>query len=180
MAVLTSTGITFSDSTILNSKYGIIPQTTACVFYQASAPTGWTQVTTHNDKALRVVSGTGGGSGGTNSFLTTFPNAATVPISGTVPVTVTGLTVGATTLDINMIPAHAHPDITGAIGYFQPQASGPGGGFPAITPSGNTTGNAGNGGSHNHPISYTSASGPLSTSIDLRVQYIDTIICTFN
>jgi len=34
------------------------------VFAQASAPAGWTQVTTDNDKMLRVVSGTGGGTGG--------------------------------------------------------------------------------------------------------------------
>jgi hypothetical protein len=38
------------------------------LFYQAAAPAGWIQDTTHNDKALRVVSGAGGGSGGSNSF----------------------------------------------------------------------------------------------------------------
>jgi hypothetical protein len=38
------------------------------VFFQASSPTGWTLDTTHNDKALRVVSGTGGGSGGTTGI----------------------------------------------------------------------------------------------------------------
>lgn len=38
------------------------------VFRQASAPTGWTQSTTHNDRALRVVSGSGGGTGGTHGL----------------------------------------------------------------------------------------------------------------
>src|SRR5882724_2777756 len=38
---------------------------TKALFYQAAAPTGWTKVTTQNDKVLRVVSGSGGGSGGT-------------------------------------------------------------------------------------------------------------------
>jgi len=33
-------------------------------FFQASAPTGWTQVTEQNDRMLRVVSGAGGGTGG--------------------------------------------------------------------------------------------------------------------
>ena len=45
---------------------------TTLLFYQASAPTGWTQVTSHNDKALRVVSGTGGGSGGSTAFTSVF------------------------------------------------------------------------------------------------------------
>lgn len=44
------------------------PVGTAMVFYQASAPVGWTQVATQNDKALRVVSGTGGGVGGTHGL----------------------------------------------------------------------------------------------------------------
>lgn len=42
-----------------------IPAGTVMVFFQAAAPAGWTQVTTQTDKALRVVSGSGGGSGGT-------------------------------------------------------------------------------------------------------------------
>ena len=41
-----------------------IPNGSVMVFFQSSAPTGWTQVTTQNDKTLRVVSGTGGGTGG--------------------------------------------------------------------------------------------------------------------
>lgn len=38
---------------------------------QAAAPVGWTKLTAQNDKALRVVSGDGGGSGGTIPFSTT-------------------------------------------------------------------------------------------------------------
>ena len=45
---------------------------TTIVFYQASAPTGWTKSTSHDNKALRVVSGTGGGSGGSSSFTSVF------------------------------------------------------------------------------------------------------------
>lgn len=46
----------------------LFPPTTVMVFYQAAAPTGWTQVTTQNDKALRVVSGSGGGTGGSQAL----------------------------------------------------------------------------------------------------------------
>ena len=42
---------------------------TVMVFFQAAAPVGWTQNTSHNDKMLRVVSGAGGGSGGNVSAI---------------------------------------------------------------------------------------------------------------
>jgi hypothetical protein len=45
---------------------------TTLLFYQSSAPTGWTKSTSHDNKALRVVSGTGGGSGGSSSFTSVF------------------------------------------------------------------------------------------------------------
>jgi hypothetical protein len=174
-AVLTSTGVTFGDSTSLNSKYGIVPQTSSVTFYQSSAPTGWTRVTTHNDKALRVVSGTGAGSGGTNSFSSTFGSK---PISATVPVTINGLSSGATTIDVNTMASHAHPANSG--GNIVTNSPSPSvGTITKVANSGNT-GNNGNSGSHSHPIAYTSASGPLSTSTDFSVQYIDIIYCTFN
>jgi hypothetical protein len=50
---------------------------TVMLFYQAAAPTGWTKLTTQNDKALRVVSGSGGVAGGTNPFSTVMAQAAT-------------------------------------------------------------------------------------------------------
>jgi hypothetical protein len=174
-AVLTSTGVTFGDSTSLNSKYGIIPQTSSLTFYQNSAPTGWTQVTTHNDKTLRVVSGTGAGSGGTNSFSSTFGSK---PVSATVPVTINGLSNGSTTIDVNTMALHAHPANSG--GNTNTSAPSPAvGSLTKVANSGNT-GNYGNSGSHNHPITFTSASGPLSTTVDFAVQYIDIIYCTFS
>ena len=178
MAVLTSTGITFSDSTSLNSKYGIIPQSSSMLFYLASAPTGWTQVTTHNDKTLRVVSTTGAGSGGTIAFSSAFPSVVT-PVSATVPVTISGLAGGATTLDSTMIPAHAHPVNAGGNTTVVPYTSTTQTATTGVSP-GTTTGNTGGGLSHTHPATYTSASGPFSTTIDLRVQYVDMIICTFS
>ena len=48
-------------SQLTNLPASGMPSGTIVAFFQASAPTGWTQNTTHNDKMLRVVSGTGGG-----------------------------------------------------------------------------------------------------------------------
>jgi hypothetical protein len=159
MAVLTSTGIQFSDSSTLTSKYGIVPQGSVAVFYQSAAPTGWTKVTTHNDKALRVVSGTGGGSGGVNAFSSTFPSDAVVTTSGGA--------IGNTTLTLSQIPSHAHSALT--YNAPAPQQGGP---LPNNQAQGGSTGSAGGDGSHNHPFT--------NSTIDLRVQYIDCIICSLN
>ena len=56
-----------------------IPPGSKMLFYQASAPTGWTKLTTDNNKTLRVVSGSGGGSGGTNTFTSAFSERS-VPV----------------------------------------------------------------------------------------------------
>ena len=183
MAVLTSTGITFNDSTVLNSKYGIIPQSKNLTFYQASAPTGWTQVTTHNDKAIRLVSGTGAGSGGSIGFLSSF--VSNKAYSGSAPITISGLTAGNTTLSTPQIPGHTHPSVSGNFTnnlapYPAPSPSG--GGSPRTQHApGTATGPspATGGGSHTHPVSYTSASGPVSGSINMFVNYVDVIICSF-
>jgi hypothetical protein len=55
----------------------VVPSGTTMLFYQAAAPTGWTKLTTQNDKALRVVSGSGGVAGGTNPFSTVMAQTAT-------------------------------------------------------------------------------------------------------
>lgn len=135
------------DTTLAGLGSGF-PATTAMLFWQAAAPTGWTKSTTHNDKALRVVSGTGGGNGGSSSFSTVFGKTAT----------------DGTTLTTGTIPGHTHSEVTGAFtGVGGSIDSGTGSGN--ITNTGATTGSAGSGGSHTHPI-------------DLRVHYLDLIICT--
>jgi len=170
-AVLTTTGIQFSDLTVLNSKYGIFPQLSNAVFYQAAAPTGWVAAATvHNNKALRVVSGAAANSGGTNDFTTTM---ASRPVTGTVPVTINGLSSGNTTLDVNTVPQHAHPANAGG----NVQAAG---GGPARVANSGNTGNFGNSGAHAHPIALSSASGPINTSVDFSVQYVSVIYCTFS
>jgi hypothetical protein len=59
-----------------NAGGGGFPTGTLMLFAQTAAPTGWTKSTTHNDKALRVVSGTAG-SGGAIAFSTVFGRTAT-------------------------------------------------------------------------------------------------------
>ena len=126
MSVLNVDGINFSDGTSLLSKYGIIPQNSVSVFFQSDAPTGWTQITTHNNKALRVVSGTGGGSGGTNAFTSmmtsTYFNYAG-NISGGDP-------TGLHPLTAAQIPAHTHSMPTGNYSFNAvPQNLNPDGRF---------------------------------------------------
>jgi hypothetical protein len=63
-------GVTSNIQTQINNVTpgsAAIPAGTVMPFFQAAAPTGWTKITTHNNKMLRVVSGSGGGSGGIHS-----------------------------------------------------------------------------------------------------------------
>ena len=54
-----------------DDKIDNFPAGTIMLFQQTSAPTGWTKQTTHNDKALRVVSGAAA-NGGSSPFSTVF------------------------------------------------------------------------------------------------------------
>jgi hypothetical protein len=128
---------------------------TAMLFVQTAAPTGWTKSTTHNDKALRIVSGAAS-SGGSVAFTTAF---ASQGVNGT---------VGSTTLTTSQIPSHSHT--------FYNSDSGGSSNRPRGEPDGSTnqflvtTSTSGTGGSHNH--SFT------GTAINLAVQYVDVIIAT--
>ena len=171
-AILTSTGIQFNDSTVLNSKYGIVPQTTVSIFFQGSAPTGWTKSTTHNDKALRVVSGTGGGSDGSISFTSAFPGTAK-PISATSPITGT---VGPHILTTPQLPSHTHAN-GGHIGlnFTNSGDVGSGSGWTRSFP-----GVGANGGNQAHAHPFSGGSASFSTSMNLAVQYVDVIFASFN
>jgi hypothetical protein len=81
-----------------------IPSGTKMLFAQTAAPTGWTKDATHNNKALRVVSGTAG-SGGSVAFTTAFASQA---VSGSIGNTTATGTVGGTTLTSAQIPSHTH------------------------------------------------------------------------
>ena len=131
-----------------DSIVGGVPSGTKMLFAQATAPTGWTKDTTHNDKSLRVVSNTGGGSGGSVAFSTVFGRTA----------------VDASSLSIAQLAAHTH-----TLGYKALNGSTGG-----TQPTGNTGGPA---------YALTESTGSGSThahGLDLRVQYVDVIICTKN
>lgn len=191
MARLTSTGILFdiaNTANSINSFYWLYPAGTTKLFFEASAPTGWTKLVTQNNKALRVVSGTGGGSGGTINFTTVLSSTSgnfSVNVNDTFPVVLAPTTtqnVGDTTLALSQMPDHSHAGLTGGSG---------GSGATPFSNSGSrlvsgTTATGGmvessGGGSHNHPFSGSASINETRTStLNLAVQYIDTIICSLN
>jgi len=133
------------------------PAGTKMLFQQTSAPTGWTKQTTHNNKALRVVSGTAS-SGGSVTFTTAFASKSVVG------------TVGNTSLTIAQMPSHVHNHQIGyggsaTITRHSGQAS-------SINQGTINTGSAGSGSSHTHSFS--------GTAIDMAVQYVDLIIAQKN
>ena len=161
------------------------PSGTKMVFYQASAPTGWTQDTTAAlaNTAMSIVTGSGGGTGGATSFYDVF-NASTQPVDlGSVTVSVSG-TVGAHTLSTPEIPSHSH---TTCVARYNPGNPTPGIRLSAdgmqyynapVSCSANaTTDNAGGGGSHTHPFSVSSSSaGGTASTPALNVKYANVII----
>ena len=134
----------------------LIPPGTVMSFFQAAAPAGWTQVTAHHNKALRVVGSTGGGSGGSVAFTSAFTSQA---VSGW---------NSATTLTSAQIPAHTHN--LSVYGTSGGGANPSGGGGGVITGRPITDAGTGGGGSHSHIFT--------GTAINLAVQYIDIIIAS--
>jgi len=169
--VLTSNGTTWTSA----AAGGGFPSGTAMLFVQTAAPTGWTKSTTHDNKALRVVSGTAS-SGGTVAFTTAFASQA---VSGTVSTTLSsGGSVSNTTLSTTEIPAHSHITrrfASGSAGLTAGNASN--NSNPTnINP---TTTDTGGGGAHGHGFTNpTYGSTFTGTAIDLAVQYVDVIIAT--
>jgi hypothetical protein len=167
--VTVGTGLAFSAGTLSNSVTSPFASGTAMMFVQTSAPTGWTKSTTHDNKALRVVSGTAS-SGGSVAFTTAF--ASQTPAGS---INVSGLSAGATTLSEAQIPAHAH--IYSARGLHDTSGgsvTAQGVGNPATTTL--STNNTGGGGSHTHTVSGSATF--TGTAINLAVQYVDVIIAT--
>ncbi|NBX87754.1 MAG: hypothetical protein EBQ97_04440, partial [Bacteroidetes bacterium] len=141
----------------------LVPSGTLMLFQQTNAPTGWTKQTTHNDKALRVVSGAVG-SGGTTAFSTVFTNQ-------TPTITTSGLSVGATTLTTAMMPSHTHTiNIPAETKFVQCNC----GALAPYWSAGAQSGSAGSNDSHTHSISGSAT----SSAITLNVQYVDLIIAS--
>lgn len=159
---------------------------TTMLFVQSTAPTGWTKSTTHDNKALRVVSGTAG-SGGSAAFTTAF---GTPSVSGSVSLSGT---VGATTLTESQIPSHWHHVVAlaGNTGKTYPNTSvtstntvsshawdGSSESYildgTGTAAGGGRSSSVGGGGSHTHSFSGSGSLSGATAAID--VQYVDTII----
>ncbi len=131
-----------------------VPAGTSMLFKQASAPSGYTQVTSLNDYALRLVSGTGAGTGGSVGFTTAF--ASQTPAGS----------VSTTTADV---PAAGYTSTTGAApatGSLAVSASGAGtpfAGYAWVTTARTLT---------------TGVPTFTGTAINLAVQYVNLINAT--
>lgn len=161
----------------------VIPSGTKMLFYQAAAPAGWVQDTTHNDKALRVVSGAGGGAGGSNPFSTVMAQTVVGNHTLTLAETPGGITTGGSNLIVvypsgNPLYTLENFYASGTYTSYQIAAGASGVWVIAGTSSGNVgigapytnmniTGASTNtgGGAHNHPIT-------------MQMQYVDMIIAS--
>jgi len=136
---------------VFTGAWAYLPTGTAMMFVQTSAPTGWTKSTTHDNKALRVVSGAAS-SGGTTAFTSVFTSR---------------------TITTANMPSHTHtltdPGHTHTIGTTNSAGGGGGGsvvgGGTSYTTSTATTG-------------ITIANAGSGTAMDFAVQYVDVIIAT--
>tara|TARA_B100000927_G_scaffold288788_1_gene284109 strand:- start:13823 stop:16120 length:2298 start_codon:yes stop_codon:yes gene_type:complete len=163
----------------------LFPSGTSMLFQQTSAPTGWTKQTTHNDKALRIVTGSVG-TGGTTAFSTALatPSVAGGSVSGNptsnLSVSISG-NISNTTLSINQIPSHSHNVAVGNAGSGFNQIDQ----YASSANTNKTSGASGGGGSHNHGHNLSgSMSGNITagnlavgaSSASINVNYVDFII----
>jgi len=147
------------------TNLNILPSGTKMVFVQQNAPTGWTKFTTHNDVALRVISGSTGGTyvSGDGSFSAIFA---------------TNKATDNHTLTASQIPSHRH---------WVSSASRDDGNGTGSTSNTQDFGLWADAGSHsfNDPnkstgrnTAYTGGGQGHNHTIDLKVHYVDVIIAT--
>ncbi len=163
------------------------PSGTSMLFQQTSAPTGWTKQTTHDDKALRIVTGSVG-TGGSVAFSTALGSGATVaggsvsgsPDASSLSVSISG-NISNTTLSNSNIPSHSHSFSTSQGGADSNVAVGRRGPVNHNL----STSNTGSGGSHNHGHNLSgSMSGNIgvgnlavgASTATINVNYVDFII----
>jgi len=126
---------------------------TLLVAAQTNAPTGWTKNTSHNDKALRLVSGTAS-SGGSNPFSSTF--ASRTP-TGTL--SSDSLSTAQLSSHLHTLPRNSGPTVS--------SAPGPVGGGNTGAPAA-SSGPAGSGSTHSHTFT--------GGAMDFATTYVDVIL----
>lgn len=160
----TTTTHTNTYNTVVANLYA--PAATAALFKQTSAPTGWTKGATHNNKALRLVSGavsTGGSTAFTSVFTSRTIAEANLPAhthswaSGTCSVTFNDNTF-LTNVDLSSSTGLRNGGSTGVVDDLN-ESSATISGTASI--SSTNTGSAGSG-----------------TAMDFAVKYADLIIAT--
>ena len=138
---------------VFTGAWAYLPSGTAMLFVQTAAPTGWTKSTTHDNKALRVVSGAAS-SGGTTAFTSVFTSR---------------------TITTANMPSHTHSVTDPGHTHVVREYAGTSGGSPGI--SSTTAGVAGTSAtSSTTGISIQNAGS--GTAMDFAVQYVDVIIAT--
>jgi hypothetical protein len=131
------------------------------LFQQTAAPSGWTKATSHNDKALRVVSGSAS-SGGSTAFSSIF---------------------AARTILTANLPAHSHTGTTGnqnashTHSYGEQTDSGSGS-FNGLVSSGGSGTAASGTESANHQHVFTTDNTGSGTAMDFAVHYVDVILAS--
>jgi hypothetical protein len=197
-SVLTGNVTITGTATVSGRAVDAFPSGTKILFQQTTAPTGWTKDTTHDNKALRIVSGTAG-SGGSINFTTAFGSQ----------------NVGDTALDATQIPSHNHTfsgTTSGqSVDHSHSGTTSTAGSHQHSIPTSNTGDSSGRAdvgagapegslftdaaGNHNHTFTTggvssnhthtysgtTSSVGSGAThthTLNLAVSYVDVIICT--
>ena len=170
------------DLTVTGS--GTIPAGTVMLFQQTSAPTGFTKITTQNNKALRVVSGSAS-TGGSNSFTNSLNSSKTVSgTTGGTAVTITG-SVGSHSITQAQLP---NVNLTSGSAVFKRDELGQGGANNRGDPTGSgsnyeavsvSLGGSNEGHTHNvGSLAGSSHTHSFSSSFNLDVQYVDVILAS--
>jgi len=154
------------------------PAGTSMLFQQTAAPTGWTKQTTHDNKALRLVTGSVSSSG-SNSFTSVFnSNVAVSGTSNNSTVTISGSTAGhvltkAQLPDYTLVPdQRAKTEDKGTLNRGSSSGGGASYEFLDIPSGGSDEAHSHGTGTlagDNHSHTYTS-------NLNLDVEYVDFII----
>ncbi len=158
-------GTLTSDGT---TPYDSFPSGTLMLFQQTAAPTGWTKQSTHDDKALRVVTGAAS-SGGSTAFTSVFTARTIAEANLPVHTHTFSATTSSDGAHTHQLSADRNTNSTGSGGgdRLQDLIDGTAGNDDATTTSN---------GAHTHTVSGTTGSTGSGTAMDFAVQYVDLII----